>query len=172
MKPMTYTLALALFPLAAHAGEVATYSFPSETLGRDYAYTVYIPDGYADSDLIYPHMYLLHGSGGDETNWIVQGDAKSTLDRMIDAGTIPPAVVIMPGAQSWWVDGYNEAAATAFIDDLIPHVNDTWRVIDTREGRVIGGLSAGGYGTVNFVLNHPDLFAAGAALSPAAKRSG
>ena len=165
MKSMTLTLAL--LPLAAHAGEVATYSFPSETLGRDYAYTIYLPDGYEDSGLSYPHLYLLHGSGGDETNWIIEGNATATLDRLIGDGAIPPAVVIMPGAMSWWVDGYNEPAATAFVEDLIPHIEETWRVIPEREGRVIGGLSAGGYGTVNFVLDRPDLFAAGAALSPA-----
>ncbi|SFO91999.1 alpha/beta hydrolase [Tranquillimonas alkanivorans] len=149
------------------AGEVAHYTFPSETLGRDYAYNIYLPDGYEDSGLEYPHMYLLHGSFGNENDWVVKGEAQQTLDRLIDEGRIPPAVVVMPGSESWWVDGYNEPAETAFFDDLIPHINDTWRVIDTREGRVIGGLSAGGYGTVNFVLEHPDMFAAAAALSPA-----
>lgn len=151
----------------ALAGEIATYSFPSETLGRDYAYTIYLPDGYDDSGLTYPHMYLLHGSGGNETNWVIQGHAKPTLDRMIEEGRMPPAVVIMPGTLSWWVDGYNEPAETAFFDDLIPHIEETWRVIPEREGRVVGGLSAGGYGTVNFALEHPDMFAAAAAMSPA-----
>ncbi|KAF0675632.1 alpha/beta hydrolase [Profundibacterium mesophilum] len=151
----------------AAAGEAARYSFASDTLGRDYAYTIYTPDGYEDGDLRYPHMYLLHGSFGNETDWLRKGNAKATLDRMIEEGRIPPAVVIMPGSESWWVDGYNEKAETAFFEDLIPHVESTWRVIPEREGRVIGGLSAGGYGTVNFVLEHPDMFAAGAALSPA-----
>ena len=167
MKTMYSAAAAALVAFPCFAGEIATYSFESETLGRDYAYTVYLPDGYEESGLTYPHMYLLHGSGGNETNWVIQGHAKSTLDRLIEAGDIPPAVVIMPGSQSWWVDGYNEPAETAFYDDLVPHIEETWRVIPEREGRVVGGLSAGGYGTVNFVLEHPEMFAAGAALSPA-----
>lgn len=68
----------------------------------------------------------------------------------------------MPGS-----DGYNEPAETAFLDDLIPHIEQNWRVIPEREGRLSGGLSAGGYDTVNFVLEHPKMFAAGAALSSA-----
>lgn len=158
--------ALCAFP--SFAGEIATYSFASDTLGRDYAYTVYLPDGYEESGLTYPHMYLLHGSGGNETSWVVDGHAKQVIDKAIADGVMPPAVVIMPGSLSWWVDGYNEPAETAFFDDLIPHIEATWRVIPEREGRVVGGLSAGGYGTVNFVLEHPEMFAAGAAMSPAA----
>jgi enterochelin esterase-like enzyme len=151
----------------AVASTIRHHSFASETLGRDYAYNVYLPDGYETSGLTYPTLYLLHGSFGNENDWPVKGELQQTADRLIDEGSMPPAVIVMPGSQSWWVDGYNENAETAFFADLIPHIEATWRVIPERDGRVIGGLSAGGYGTVNFVLEHPDMFAAGAALSPA-----
>ena len=153
-------------PLAT-AGEITHHDFASKTLGRDYAYNVYLPDGYADSALEYPALYLLHGSFGDENDWPTQGELQQSADRLIAAGEIPPTVIVMPGAESWWADGYNEAAETAFFEDLIPHVESAYRVIPEREGRLVAGLSAGGYGTVNFVLEHPDMFAAGAALSPA-----
>ena len=158
---------LAAQSLATQAGEITHHSFASDTLDRDYSYTIYLPDGYEDSGLVYPAMYLLHGSFGNENDWATKGDVQQTADRLIDEGEMPPAVIVMPGSESWWVDGYNEAAETAFFEDLIPHIEETWRVIPEREGRVVGGLSAGGYGTVNFVLEHPDMFAAGAALSPA-----
>lgn len=164
------TAALAVVSLCATplwAGEVATYHFASETLGRDYVYSIYLPDGYHDSQMQYPHLYLLHGNGGNERTWVTDGNAASILDQEIGAGTIPPAVVIMPSSPSWWVDGYNEPAETAFFDDLIPHVEATWRVIPERAGRAVAGLSAGGFGTVNFALEHPEMFAAAAALSPA-----
>jgi enterochelin esterase-like enzyme len=165
--PLVVVVPLLAFTTMAFAGDVAHYTFPSETLDREYAYNIYLPDGYEDSGLEYPHMYLLHGSFGNENDWLVDGQAQQTLDRLIREGHIPPAVIIMPGSKSWWVDGYNEAAETAFFEDLMPHIEQTWRVIPEREGRLIGGLSAGGYGTVNFVLEHPEMFAAAAALSPA-----
>ena len=164
---MRIVIAATLLAAPAQAGDITHRTFASDTLGRDYAYTIYLPDGYEDGDLTYPVMYLLHGSFGDENDWPVQGRLKQTADRLIEEGAIPPAIVVMPGSESWWVDGANEAAETAFFEDLIPHVEATWRAIPEREGRVVGGLSAGGYGTVNFVLEHPDMFAAGAALSPA-----
>lgn len=165
------TSAITLLAIGAtfgvEAGEITHYTFSSDTLGRDYAYNIYLPDGYESSNLTYPQMYLLHGSFGNENDWVVKGRVQQTLDRLIEEGAIPPAVIIMPGNKSWWVDGYNESAKTAFFDDLIPYIDETWRVISDREGRLVGGLSAGGYGTVNFVLEHPEMFAAGVAMSPA-----
>lgn len=153
---------------AARAGEITAHSFQSETLGEAYPYTIYLPDGYEDGALIYPVLYLLHGNGGDENSWIVDGRVQPTADRLIEEGMIPPTVIVMPGqGTTWWVDGNETAGETALIEDLVPHIEETYRVLDEREGRVVAGLSAGGYGTVNLALRHPDMFAAGAALSPA-----
>ncbi len=154
---------------ALAASTVSHHTFASATLGKDYAYNVYLPNGYDSANLSYPVLYLLHGSGGDEYAWL-GGDAalQQTADRLIESDAIPPAIIVMPGSKSWWVDGYNEKAETAFFNDLIPHIEANWRAIPEREGRVLAGISAGGYGTVNFVLEHPDVFAAGGAISPAA----
>ena len=142
-------------------------TFKSKTLDRDYNYNIYFPENYQTSNKRYPVLYLLHGSGGSEDDWVKSGNVKETADRLIESGAIPPSVIVMPGSKSWWVDGYNEKAETAFFNDLIPHIDKKWRTIASKEGRLVAGLSAGGYGTVNFVLKRPDMFAAGAALSPA-----
>ncbi|WP_444676820.1 alpha/beta hydrolase [Halomonas sp. E19] len=76
-------------------------------------------------------------------------------------------VIVMPGSSSWWIDGHNEAARSAFLEELLPHVEATWQVVPRREWRAVAGLSAGGYGALNFALERPELFAAAAALSPA-----
>lgn len=149
------------------AGEVIYHRFSSEVLGRDYPYALYLPDGYRESNLAYPVLYLLHGSFGNERDWIESGNLEQTADRMIREGLIPPMVIVMPGSGSWWIDGYNEAARSAFLDELMPYVEEAWQVVPLREWRAIAGLSAGGYGTLNFVLERPDLFVAAAALSPA-----
>jgi enterochelin esterase-like enzyme len=152
---------------ALAAGQVSQQSFHSPTLGRDYAYSLYLPEGYAVSNQAYPVIYLLHGSFGGETDWVRGGRLRSTMDRMIRLGVIPPAIVVMPGSQDWWIDGHHEAARTAFLEDLIPHVEDTWHVVPEREWRGVAGLSAGGFGAINFALSRPELFGAAAAFSPA-----
>ncbi|KAA0013044.1 prolyl oligopeptidase family serine peptidase [Billgrantia pellis] len=153
--------------LAARAGEVTYHRFPSEVLGREYPYTLYLPEGYRESNLAYPVLYLLHGSFGSERDWVERGNLRQTADRLIREGALPPMVIVMPGSESWWIDGHNEPARTAFLEELMPHVEATWQVVPQREWRAIAGLSAGGFGTLNFILERPDLFAAAAALSPA-----
>ncbi len=150
------------------AGEVSREQFFSPTLGHDYPYTVYLPDHYDhQATTPYPVIYLLHGSFGNELDWATRGNLPQTADRLIAAGHLPPAVFVMPGSRSWWVDGHNEAARSAFFNDLMPHIEATYHVGTTRQLRGVAGLSAGGYGALNFALERPDMFAAAAALSPA-----
>ena len=164
---LTVAASAALFAPLASAGEVTEHAFYSEVLDRDYAYVAYTPDGYGDHNGRYPVVYLLHGSLGNERVWTEFVETERILDEMIESGEIPPTIVIMPGSLSWWADGFNEPAETALIEDLIPHVDETWRTLAKAEARAIGGLSAGGFGTVNLVMKHPDLFAVALAFSPA-----
>ncbi|MDX2156672.1 MAG: alpha/beta hydrolase-fold protein [Hyphomicrobiaceae bacterium] len=141
---------------------------PSAALARPFAYVVYLPKGYAQGDKRYPVLYLLHGAGGDEATWTKEGAVQTTVDRLIDAGSIPPAIIVMPGCKTcWWVDGAQDRAETAFWNELVPSISRRYRVIEGRRGRLIAGLSAGGYGAVRFAMRYPERVAAIAALSPA-----
>ena len=140
----------------------------SIALGRDFPFSVYLPDGYERGDLRYPVLYLLHGAGGDETTWTKDGGIKETADRLIRDGAIPPAIIVMPGCRAcWWVDGPSDKAETAFWSELVPAIQRRYRTIETRGGRLVAGLSAGGYGAVRFAMRYPDRISAVAALSPA-----
>jgi len=153
----------------AHAESVLTHeSLPSGTLGRAFPFVVYLPDGYGRGDLSYPVLYLLHGAGGDEMAWTQEGGIKATADRMIGNGNIPPSIIVMPGCRGcWWVDGMQDRAETAFWTELVPAIDRRYRTIEGREGRLVAGLSAGGFGAVRFAMRYPDRIAAVAALSPA-----
>jgi enterochelin esterase-like enzyme len=152
----------------ACAGELRSESFASKALGRDMSYNVYLPDGYRAGRLHYPVLYLLHGAGGDERSWPELGHIREKADRLIASGAIPPAIIVMPGCPGcWWVDGAKDRAETAFWSDLVPMIDMKYRTIEARGGRLVAGLSAGGYGAVRFALRYPDRIAAAAALSPA-----
>ena len=103
---------------------------------------------------------------------------KGKLDAMIADGRIPPTIAIMPDAPwssraSYYVDSAYRGAdpgrnvETAFTTDLIQNVDSTYRTIPSRDGRVIGGYSMGGYGAMRYSIAHADLFAASIVLSPA-----
>lgn len=153
--------------VAAAGGAISEGRFYSDLLDRPYHYTIYLPEGYATDACEYPAVYLLHGSFGTHWDWVRKGKVRETADRLIREGTIPPAILVMPGSESWWIDGYNEQAGTAFLEELIPYIENRYRVIPKRGWRGVAGLSAGGYGAVNFALSRPDLFGAAAAFSPA-----
>lgn len=148
----------------------------SAALGREWSYSVYLPPGYDAEERAYPTFYLLHGYGGEHANWARYGDAAMTADSLIAAGVLPPVILVMPdGRNSWYVDsdpvkGFGPVE-TALIQELIPHVDRTFRTIQSRRARMIGGLSMGGYGAVHLAFKHPDLFGAAASLSGALWRT-
>ena len=157
-----------LFTQPLAASEIRRETLPSRALGQDLSFLVYVPDGYDTSAESYPVLYLLHGFGDNERAWVERGSIQAKADRLIASGAIPPALIVMPGcARCWWTDSPREKAETAFWGELVPKVASLYRTIETREGRVIAGLSAGGYGTVRFALKYPDRIAAAAAFSPA-----
>jgi enterochelin esterase-like enzyme len=152
----------------AFASEIRKGSFPSVSLGHEFSFLVYVPDGYDQGDKKYPVLYLLHGFGDSEAAWVEKGFIQAKADRLISTGAIPPALIVMPGCpRCWWVDGRREKPETAFWSELVPHIATHYRTIESREGRVIAGLSAGGYGAVRFALKYSDRLAAAAAFSPA-----
>jgi enterochelin esterase-like enzyme len=167
---------LALLPVraaGAPAGQAVAEGlrFRSKVLGRDVAYAVYVPPDYGTSSRRYPVVYLLHGLTDDESGWIQFGEIGRAADEALAAGEIPPMIIIMPdGGTTFYI---NDAAGQfrwedMFIEELIPHIDATYRTRPKREFRGLAGLSMGGWGTLVHAFRHPDLFAAGAAFSAAA----
>jgi len=162
----TFFVALVGAPMS-QAGTVLQATFDSTVLQAPYPMTLYVPDVPPKSGSAYPVVYLLHGSFGSENDWLTHGDLQVTADRLIASGDIPPTLIVMPGSQSWWLNGHNEPAESAFFEDLLPFVEANYPVASHRAGRFIAGLSAGGYGATRFALMYPERFGAAAALSPA-----
>jgi enterochelin esterase-like enzyme len=157
-------------PLPARGQTIEGLKIPSAVLGRDVAYAVHLPPDYAASGRRYPVVYLLHGYTDDESGWIQFGEIGGAADRAIAAGELPPMIIVMPdGGVAWYV---NDAAGKVrwedmFVQELIPHIDATYRTRASREFRGVAGLSMGGWGTLVHLFRHPDLFAAGAAFSAA-----
>jgi len=168
--------ALLVQPVHGQGGTVLeSRSFQAPALGGTLEYSIYLPQGYDQEDRSYLTVYLLHGYGGDHTNWVRMGDAAMTADSLIAAGSIPPTILVMPdGRNSFYVDsdptdGFG-AFETAIARDLVAHVDESYRTIRTRRGRMIAGLSMGGYGAIHLAFKHPELYGAAASLSGVHRR--
>ena len=57
---------------------------------------IYTPPQYEKNvSARFPVLYLQHGGGGDETQWVTQGRMNFTLDNLIAAGKAKPMIVVM-----------------------------------------------------------------------------
>ena len=124
---------------------------------------VYLPPGYETSGLRYPVVYLLHGGGGDQGDWVSQGDLQHTLDT----AAVPVVAVTPDGRSGQWFD-YNDGSfqlETYVLRYLVPYVDRHFRTIADRRGRAIAGLSNGGYGALHLAAKAPDMFVAAGSMS-------
>jgi len=147
-----------------------TRTVKSETLKMERKYSVYLPPGYEESDQSYPVLYLLHGSGDDHTGWVQFGQVQHIADKTIAEGKCARMIIVMPDANSGRRGYFNDIRGDFnyedfFFNELIPHIEKTYRVRSERRYRAVSGLSMGGGGTIFYALHRPDLFAAAAPLS-------
>ena len=168
---------------AAPAGTLVPGTARSPALGDVIRFTAYLPPGYPGGRYAagrYPSLYLLHGRGDTQDAW---AQVASDLDAAIADGSVPPLAVVMPDAPwsdrgSWYVDsqytgagqvagGPGRPVETALTRDLVAHVDATFRTVDDRRARAVGGYSMGGAGALRYVLAHQDVFSAAIVLSPA-----
>ena len=99
--------------------QVIVTSYPS-SIGEA-GVAVYLPEGYTTSEKDYPVLYLLHGSGDDETGWLTKGQAKSILDSLIASNLCQQMIVVMP-------NGYLEQTGNT----IPPNHAFGWRVLLRR----------------------------------------
>lgn len=150
----------------------------SDHVSWDTLYSIYLPAGYDAGERHYPIIYMLPGGAGQTHNdWFVRGGAAETLDRLIEAGEIPPVIAISPDPRrinrqefnTYYLDDSDgsEKWETMFFEDFVPQVEERYRVIDDDHFRSAIGLSMGGYGALIYSYRNPEFFSAVAALSPA-----
>jgi uncharacterized protein len=149
-------------------GKLELIEYESKTVGTTRKANIYTPPGYS-SDNKYPVLYLLHGIGGDETEWVRFASPTNLFDNLIADGKMVPMIVVMPNGRAQKNDraeGNVMRSAPAFatferdlLDDLIPAIETKYSVDSNREKRAIAGLSMGGGQSFNFGLGNLDKFA-------------
>jgi enterochelin esterase family protein len=74
-------------------GAVATVRYYSKVAQKERMMEVYTPPGYNHDNRGYPVLYILHGAGGNETDWIINMRANFILDNLI-AGQVVPMILV------------------------------------------------------------------------------
>ncbi len=108
----------------------------------------------------YPVLYLYHGFAQNYASWTEVGRAQQILENLYARGEIEPMVVVMPGyagANDFWAD---------LSTTVIPLVAEQFNVSTDPSQQALAGLSWGGRGTHNVLVNQPGRFAYFGIFSP------
>ena len=156
--------------MAQHGKVFDNLSVQSEILGMERSFAIYLPPDYETSTRSYPVLYLLHGAGDDQTGWVQFGEVLHIADKAIAEGRATPMIIVMPDANTGQRGYFNDIKGEwryedFFFEELMPHVESTYRIRGEKRYRAIAGLSMGGGGTFMYALHHPELFSSACPLS-------
>ena len=143
------------------------YSNVSKEWRRAYVYT---PAEYEKKHFKrYPVLYLQHGAGEMEQEWVHSGFAARIADNLIADGKIKPMIIVMnndfvyrPGdarGRLALAPDWSGNFAEMLIDEAIPDIDAHYRTKAKPKFRAMAGLSLGGMLTNNVGLSHSSLFA-------------
>jgi enterochelin esterase family protein len=131
---------------------------------------VILPPDYDKTNKRYPVIYGLTGFTGsgpmllNVTAW--QPNLQERIDTLIADGRMPPAIFVLPDCFTRY-GGSQYLNSTAMgryedyvVDEIVSHIDATYRTIAAAEGRAVFGKSSGGYGAIILGMRHPDVFGA------------
>ncbi|MCA9139611.1 MAG: sulfatase-like hydrolase/transferase [Planctomycetales bacterium] len=154
-----------------HADQLVHATFPSKIAGEDVGYSILLPKDYDSSAKRYPVVYYLHGGRpGSESKSVTLADK---IVELREQHHLDPVIYVFVngGPVSHYnvpdrigIPGKPDArGADVFIQELIPHIDSTYRTIASRTHRGLEGFSQGGRGTMRLSLRYPELFSSVAA---------
>ena len=116
----------------------------------------------------YPVLYLLHGSSGGAADWTTVGKAQNITNNT-------SVITVMPNGDAFafytnWVipgDEKPQNWCNFHVEQLVPWIDLNFRTVARKQGRAIGGLSMGGYGSIHYAQLYSDNFIYAASFSGA-----
>jgi len=130
---------------------------------------VYLPEGYEQSTEDYPLMVDLvgfTGSGLAHLGWRPFGESlPQRVDRLVAEGRMGPVVVAFPDCfTSLGGNQYIDSVAMGLwerflIDEMLPRIEQEFRIRPGRDHRAVFGKSSGGYGAIVHGLRRADTWA-------------
>jgi enterochelin esterase-like enzyme len=138
-----------------NGGQVLTGTIP----GTPRPSCIYLPPGY-DPSRRYPVVYLLHGLPGSPTEYVFGTRLASFGDDGIAARRLRPFIAVMPpaGRTSSYGGEWAGVWERELVHTVVPWVDAHFATIDARSGRILAGLSAGGFGAADIGLRNAALF--------------
>ena len=155
---------------AGPSGTLHIRTYPSAVLGITRRVFIHVPAAYDHEPARrFPVLYLRHGASGLESSWSDAGRAGVILDNLVAAGRAVPMIIVMPNgfadrpgikaASIPFGQESQDATATELFEDILPLVEQNYRVLPGAEHRALAGFSMGAGQAFFTGLKHPDQFA-------------
>jgi putative tributyrin esterase len=154
-------LCFSLFAATVDSLEIAT------AMNKNYKVAIVLPNSYTKNKANYPVMYLLHGAWGHYNDWLTKTPDKMLIQNLADQYNL---IIVTPEGETfgWYMDSPlnpSNKFETHIIKEVIPKIDNTYRTVKDKKGRVITGLSMGGHGAMYLSTRHPEIFSAVGAMS-------
>ncbi|PXX29106.1 alpha/beta hydrolase family protein [Arenibacter sp. ARW7G5Y1] len=164
MKQLFTTLFVIGAVLSTFASRVDTLNVKSRSMNKSIANLVILPDSYAVNKQNFPVLYLLHGAGGDYTDWVTR---VSAIKEYADSYNM---IIVCPdgGRTSWYLDSPVDLAMryeTYVSEELVQAVDKKYNTMENRNSRAITGLSMGGHGAFYLAFKHQEVWGAAGSMS-------
>ncbi len=132
-------------------GEIHILKYISTQLHKPREMYVYLPAEYHKNNLEeFPVLYLRHGGGDSESSWTKDGRSGIILDNLIASGKAKPMLIVMSNGltDGSWAGGSTvegmDILEEELLNDIIPYIEQRYRVKRDKRNRAIAGLSMGG----------------------------
>lgn len=158
-------------------GKVSVVEYDSKTVGAKRQLRIYTPPGYS-FDQKYPVLYLLHGIGGNDQQWVQFCSVNNIIDNLVADEKVQPMIIVFPncdanntvdnpkseslgagGPGNSRFEGYGKLFENDLLNDIIPFIESHYSVHADRNHRALAGLSMGGGQSLNIGMYHIDTFA-------------
>jgi S-formylglutathione hydrolase FrmB len=159
MKQILFFILFMAFAFTANAVRIDSIEIKSQSMNTGVKTWVIIPDVASESTgKACPVIYLLHGYGGNEKQWI---GIKPDLTKIADEKGV--FFVCPDGKNSWYLDSPLDTSSryeTFISSEMIEYIDKHYNTSADRKHRAITGLSMGGHGALFNAFRHKDVFGA------------
>jgi enterochelin esterase-like enzyme len=137
----------------ARPGEIVEHSLTSKALRRQVSFSVYLPARFRRV-IRYP-LLVVH----DGNDYLDYAAAKTVLDNLIHRNEVAAMIVAFIPPGNRLVEYANHAPHARFVArELVPHLTETYPLVDTPDGRTLMGSSFGGIASLSTAVRYPGQF--------------
>ncbi|MFB3923733.1 MAG: alpha/beta hydrolase [Terriglobia bacterium] len=142
-------------------------------------YRIFLPPDYDSSAKSFPVIYYFHGHS-DRYTLEKYDDGKDTVPKIVDFVAAHPVIVVSVdgyvardyqgfyGGAPWDImkNGGGDYDFGAYFQELVTHIDGTYRTLTSRRFRATSGLSMGGFMSLYLSARYPDLIGSASAFNP------